>query len=216
MRLVHDTPEDGEQRQRPVRSFVVVVGPLERGDHVVVHAQQRRQLVVPDALQARAFAEAGADLVTAVTMTYADEAIGIVRAAGEAGVPVAIGFTVETDGRLPSGQRLRDAIEQVDAATDSSATCFMVNWAHPDHFVDVFADEGTWLHRIGAIRANASRMSHDELDEAEELDRGNPAELAADYVKLARLLPGLCLVGGCCGTDHEHVAHISAALGEAR
>ena len=167
-------------------------------------------------LQARAFADAGADLITAVTMTYADEAVGIVDAARAVGLPVAVGFTVETDGRLPSGQALREAIEEVDDRTDAAPAYYMVNCAHPSHFADVFTDGGAWLDRIKAIRANASRMSHAELDDADELDRGDPRELAADYVALAQLLPDLRLVGGCCGTDHEHVAAISAALAARR
>jgi len=207
--------ELADRRPETPAVFNGVIGPrgdgYEVGDAMSADAAQNYH-----ALQARAFADAGADLVTAVTMTYADEAIGIVRAVHDAGLPVAIGFTVETDGRLPSGQRLRDAIEQVDAVTDGAAAYFMVNCAHPDHFVDEFADDGPWLHRIKAIRANASRLSHAELDEAEQLDRGNPAELADDYVRLATMLPGLSLVGGCCGTDHEHVAHISTALGANR
>ena len=188
-----------------------VIGP--RGDGYVVGAAMTVEAAKNyHLLQARAFADADADLITAVTMTYVEEAIGIVEAARTVGLPVAIGFTVETDGRLPSGQSLREAIEQVDQVTDSAPAYFMVNCAHPSHFAGRFAEGGPWLHRIKAIRANASRMSHEELDEAEELDRGNPSELAGDYVALANALPDLRLVGGCCGTDHEHVASICAAL----
>src|SRR6476620_10910835 len=67
--------------------------------------------------QVQTFAGTSADMVTALTMTHAEEAIGIARAAASAGVPAAISFTVETDGRLPSGQPLGDAVEQVDADT---------------------------------------------------------------------------------------------------
>lgn len=162
--------------------------------------------------QIRAFRDAGVDSVTAVTMTYVDEAIGIARAAAAADVPVVIGFTTETDGRLPSGQALADAIAQVDAETGGVATFFMVNCAHPSHFSAVLDGSAEWCRRIGAIRANASRASHEELDAAPELDRGDPAELANDYVELRRSLPSLHLVGGCCGTDHEHVAAIGEAL----
>ena len=111
---------------------------------------------------------------------------------------------------------LRSAIEEVDERTGRAPVSYMVNCAHPSHFADVFGEGGAWLERIKAIRANASRMSHAELDEAEELDRGDPAELAADYVALAAVLPDLRLVGGCCGTDHEHVDAISTAIGGAR
>ena len=162
--------------------------------------------------QIATFADTQADMVTAITMTYADETIGIVRAARAAGMPVAISFTVETDGRLPSGQPLGDAIGQVDSETDGSAAYFMINCAHPTHLPDALMDGASWAERIRGLRANASTKSHAELDEAVELDRGDPADLAARYASLSRRLPGLNVVGGCCGTDHSHVTEICNAL----
>jgi S-methylmethionine-dependent homocysteine/selenocysteine methylase len=159
-------------------------------------------------LQAEVFAETAADLVGALTMTYAEEAIGIVRAASGAGIPAAVSFTVETDGRLPSGQPLQDAIEQVDAETDGAAAYFMINCAHPTHFADVLEAGAPSLERIRGLRANASTMSHAELDEAEELDAGDPVDLARRYAELRQRLPNLNVVGGCCGTDHRHIREI--------
>jgi S-methylmethionine-dependent homocysteine/selenocysteine methylase len=155
------------------------------------------------------FADTAADMVTAITMTYADEATGVARAAAEAGVPAAIAFTLETDGGLPSGQSLADAIEQVDA--DTAPAYFMINCAHPTHFEHVLADGGAWTERIRGLRANASTRSHAELDEATELDEGDPADLGARYAALRSRLPRLNVVGGCCGTDHRHVAAIRDA-----
>jgi S-methylmethionine-dependent homocysteine/selenocysteine methylase len=163
------------------------------------------------AAQIETLAGAGADMITAVTLTYADEATGVVRAAGDAGVPAAISFTVETDGRLPSGEGLRSAIEQVDAETDGAAAYYMINCAHPTHFAAVVGGGGEWRERIRGIRANASRKSHAELDESGELDAGDPEELAARYRELRQAMPSLNVVGGCCGTSHEHVAAICAA-----
>jgi S-methylmethionine-dependent homocysteine/selenocysteine methylase len=157
------------------------------------------------------FAETAADMVTALTMTYAEEAIGVARAAQEAGLPSAISFTVETDGRLPSGQSLAGAIEQVDAETSAAPAYYMVNCAHPTHFEAVLEDGGEWRERIRGLRANASRMSHAELDEAEELDDGDPADLGARYAALREHLPRLNVLGGCCGTDDRHVAAIRDA-----
>ena len=162
-------------------------------------------------LQVRALAEGGADLVSAVTMTYADEAIGIARAAAAAGIPAVISFTVETDGRLPDGSALGDAIEQVDAETLAYPAYFMVNCAHPSHFADVLERGGAWLDRIGGLRANASALSHAELDEAEELDEGDPAALGADYAELRPRLRNVRVLGGCCGTDVRHVAAVGTA-----
>jgi S-methylmethionine-dependent homocysteine/selenocysteine methylase len=197
-------------RPRLVAVVNGVIGP--RGDgYVVDNAMTASEAHHYHAMQARAFATAGADMVTAVTMTYADEAIGVVRAGADSGLPVVISFTVETDGRLPSGQPLGDAVDAVDAATADGPAYYMVNCAHPTHFEHVLGGGARWLERIKGVRANASRQSHAELDAAEELDRGDECELAADYVRLQSVLPDLRVVGGCCGTDHRHIDAISVA-----
>ncbi len=162
--------------------------------------------------QVEALADAGADLVTAFTLSYADEAIGIVTASAEVGIPSVIGFTVETDGRLPDGTLLGEAIEHVDASTGAAAAWFMINCAHPDHVLaGLPLEEEPWLSRVGAYRANASRMSHAELDEAAELDDGDPQDLAAGFLALRDRLPALRVLGGCCGTDLRHVTAVSSA-----
>jgi len=161
--------------------------------------------------QVGVFADAGVDLLSALTMNYVDEAIGIARAADKVNLPSVISFTVETDGRLPSGQPLREAVEQVDETTAGAPAYFMINCAHPTHFANVLEGKGAWKERIRGLRANASKMSHAELDEAEELDPANPEELAAEYLALRSKLPNLTVVGGCCGTDHRHIDAISRA-----
>ncbi len=163
------------------------------------------------ATQISTFSETNADMVTAITMTNPEEAIGITRAANSAGMPAVISFTVETDGRLPTGQSLKKAIEQVDAATDSTPAYFMINCAHPTHFEDALVSDDSWLQRIRGIRANASTKSHAELDEAEELDDGNPVELGHQYEELKKRLSHLNVLGGCCGTDHRHIEEICKA-----
>jgi S-methylmethionine-dependent homocysteine/selenocysteine methylase len=163
------------------------------------------------ATQIGTFADTAADMVTALTMTYVEEAIGVARAAADAGVPAAVSFTVETDGRLPSGQALGEAIEQVDAETGASPSYYMINCAHPTHFASVVEHGDGWRERIGGLRANASQLSHAELDEADELHDGDPAELGAGYAGLREQLPRLCVLGGCCGTDHRHIAAIRDA-----
>ncbi len=151
------------------------------------------------------------DMITAMTFTQSDEAIGVVRAARNAGLPAVVSFTVETDGRLPTGQPLGEAIRAVDAATDAATAYFMVNCAHPDHFFHVL-DDSDWARRIHGIRCNASRLSHAELDECEELDDGDPDELAAQYKSLTGSMPWLNVFGGCCGSDLRHVTKIAAAV----
>ena len=162
--------------------------------------------------QVAAFAGTAADLVSALTLTYAGEAVGVARAARDAGIPSVISFTVETDGRLPSGQALGEAIEEVDDQTQGAVAYFMINCAHPTHFAHVLEGDGGWRGRIRGLRANASDKSHAELDEAEELDSGDPAALARQYRELQTRLPSLTVVGGCCGTDHRHIAEICAAV----
>jgi homocysteine S-methyltransferase len=186
-----------------------VVGP--RGDGYV--AGERMAAAEADryhAAQIASFALAGVDMVSAITMTYAEEAIGIARAARAEGLPVVVSFTVETDGRLPSGQSLRDAVEQVEEETRRAPAHYMINCAHPTHFADAL-EPGPWLDRIGGLRANASALSHAELDEATELDPGDPVALGAQYAELRPRLPALAVLGGCCGTDHRHVAEVATA-----
>jgi homocysteine S-methyltransferase len=159
--------------------------------------------------QVRAFAAAGADLVTAYTLADAGEAAGISRAAREAGLPVALSFTVETDGRLPSGDTLADAIATVDATDPPDY--YLVNCAHPEHVSRALDGGGAWRERLAGVRYNASAKSHAELDEADELDEGDPVLLAQAHRRLKPLLPNLKILGGCCGTDARHVAALWAA-----
>jgi len=158
------------------------------------------------------FKDSAADFVTAVTMNYPAEAIGVARAAAQAGLPVVISFTVETDGRLPSGESLREAIEQVDAAASPAPAYYMINCAHPRHFEQVLATDAPWTQRIRGLRANASTKSHAELNDSAELDIGDPAALGEDHGALVRQLRHINVLGGCCGTDHRHVEAICRAV----
>ncbi len=160
--------------------------------------------------QAGVLAGTEVDLLSGLTVTYAEEAVGMVRAATAAELPVAVSFTVETDGRLPTGQPLAEAIEQVDAETDGAAVYFMVNCAHPTHFLATLEGPGPWDRLLG-VRANASKKSHAELDESGELDAGDPLELACQYLELRKRLPHLTVLGGCCGSDHRHIESVADA-----
>lgn len=163
--------------------------------------------------QVAAMLGAGADYISALTMTNAPEATGIARAAQARGAAAVISFTVETDGRLPTGQSLPDAIREVDELTDSWPAFYMVNCAHPSHFASVIEGGGGWTARIGGLRCNASAKSHAELNEATELDRGDAQDLAARAKRLVDRLPDVRVLGGCCGTDHTHVGAIAQACG---
>jgi len=162
--------------------------------------------------QITTFAEEKVDMVSAITMTHIGEAVGIVHAAKAARLPVVVSFTVETDGRLPTGEKLGDAVAATDAATDGAPLYYMVNCAHPDHFRTAFEMQEQWIWRIGGLRANASRLSHAELDVAEALDDGDPSEFGQLHADMVKLIPNLRVVGGCCGTDHRHVGCVSQHL----
>ncbi|HSU02751.1 MAG TPA: homocysteine S-methyltransferase family protein, partial [Nocardioides sp.] len=183
---------------------VGVVGP--RGDGYLAGDLDADQYADHHRPQLAAFAEAGADLATAYTLTTVAEATGIVRAAQDVGLPVAISYTVETDGRLPDGTALGDAIGSLDAATAAGAAHVLVNCAHPDHVTTGLDPAAPWAARIAGLRVNSSRRSHAELDEAEELDEGDLPDLAERTRALAESLPAVSIVGGCCGTDARHVA----------
>ena len=184
------------------------IGP--RGDgYVPANAMSRQEAEAYHREQIEIFADAGADMVSAITMNYYEEAAGIADAARKAKMPLAISFTVETDGSLPTAQSLKDAIIQVDEETSGYPSYYMINCAHPTHFSHVLQDDGLWISRIRGIRANASRKSHAELNDSTELDIGDPCELADQYADLKKMLPNLNVMGGCCGTDHRHIRQIA-------
>jgi homocysteine S-methyltransferase len=189
------------------------IGPL--GDGYLAGTMTADDAERMHAPQVNAFAGTQADLVSAFTMTSVDEAVGVTRAAVKAGMPIVISFTVEIDGRLPTGQTLREAIEAVDAATGAAPAYYMINCAHPTHFESALKANEAWIKRVRGIRANASRRSHAELDEATDLDDGDPVELGRQYRDLRRSFRQFTVLGGCCGTDHRHVEQICFACSEA-
>jgi S-methylmethionine-dependent homocysteine/selenocysteine methylase len=202
--------EDMREAEETATTPICVCGTLgPRGDayapEELMSAAEAERYHAP---QIEVFAQAGVDMVGVYTLAYAEEGIGIARAAAAAGVPAVISFTLETNGRLPSGEKLEEAIDRVDAEADGSPAYFMINCAHPSHFASVLEAPGEWKRRIGGVRANASRRSHQELDEATELDAGSPPELAGEYLGLKELLPEVRVLGGCCGTDTRHIAGI--------
>lgn len=189
-----------------------VVGP--RGDAYAPEAEvAAHEAEAYHARQIGWLAETEVDMVTALTFTQSDEAIGLVRAARQAGLPVVVSFTVETNGRLPTGQPLGEAIESVDDATESGATYFMLNCAHPEHFMHVLED-AEWARRIRGMRCNASRKSHEELDNSDTLDPGDPDELGSQYQAIKATMPWLNVFGACCGADLRHVTKIARALAD--
>lgn len=200
-----------DEYERPGAPIVIngAIGP--RGDGYKAGTMDAEEAEAYHRPQVEAFAATDADMISAITLTNIDEAIGVARAARKAAIPCVIGFTVETDGRIVTGRTIQEAIEAVDAATGAYPVFYMVNCAHPTHFEDALDDNSTWIKRVGGIRANASTKSHQELDESETLDAGDPIDFGRRYQDLVRRMPQLRVLGGCCGTDHRHIGAICAA-----
>lgn len=204
--LMHRIRETFETPDSP---FIIsgCVGP--RGDGYAVDATMTPvEAEAYHAPQIKTYRDAGADLTSTITFTYPDEAIGVANAAADLGVQAVIAFTVETDGTLPSGHSLHEAIEMVDSLSNRAPAYYMINCAHPTHFSGVLRSGTSWCGRIVGIRANASCRSHAELDDSTDLDRGDPVELANRYRELQAVLPNLRVFGGCCGTDYTHIESI--------
>ena len=206
IRRKHETP----------RTQIVISGNVgPRGDgYKVENAMSAKEAADYHGEQIAVFRDSEADMVSAFTLNYVEEALGVVRAAQGANMPVVISFTVETDGRLPTGQTLKDAIEQVDRETSNAPAYYMLNCAHPTHFSGALRRGEAWVSRLRGIRANASTRSHAELDAAPDLDAGNPVELGRQYRDLRSRMRQFTVLGGCCGTDHRHVGEICLACVE--
>ena len=209
IQLMESLRQDYDTHQTPI-VISGCVGP--RGDgYVADSAMSSQEAAAYHLPQIQTLVQSGVDLVSAMTINYVEEAIGIVQAAQQADIPVVISFTIETDGCLPTGQPLAAAIARVDAATAAYPAYYAVNCAHPVHFQLKSSKDEILRDRLQGLRANASRMSHAELDAADELDDGNPNQLGQEYIQLKHTFPALNVLGGCCGTDHRHVEKVAAA-----
>lgn len=206
--FMHDIRELFEQPGSP---FIVsaCIGP--RGDGYVVGATMSPdEAAAYHRPQLKTYHDAGADMVSAFTLTYRNEGLGIANAAAQLGIPAVLSFTLETDGRLPSGETLGEVIEAIDSSALQAPAYYMINCAHPTHFVEMLEAGASWLDRVVGVRANASCRSHAELDACEDLDIGNPEQLGEQYRELLAILPNLKVFGGCCGTDHRHLEAIGS------
>jgi S-methylmethionine-dependent homocysteine/selenocysteine methylase len=210
VKLIEHIREEYETEEAPI-IISGCIGPRGDGyspENMMTAAQAKDY----HSAQIDSFSTSNVDLVSAITLNYIDETIGITQAAGESRLPVCISFTVETDGLLPTGETLEQAIAAVGSATESGPAYYMINCAHPGHFDHLFTAGGTWLERIKGIRANASCLSHAELDESETLDDGHPETFGKELGDLKTSSPYLSVLGGCCGTDHRHIEQICRQL----
>ena len=197
------------QFEKPNSPMVISgnIGP--RGDGYVPGQMMSAQAAEDyHAEQIAVFRDTEADFVSAFTLNYVNEAIGVARAAAAAGMAAVISFTVETDGRLPTGQSLKDAIAEVDAESAIRPAYYMINCSHPTHFADMLADGDSWVRRLRGLRANASKCSHAELEAMTELDTGDPVDFGRHYANLRERFRHITVLGGCCGTDHRHVEQV--------
>lgn len=210
VQLIKSIRDDYENEDTPI----VVSGCLgPRGDGYsptsIMTASQAKTYHIA---QIATFHESDVDMVAALTVNYVDEAIGITLAAQEYDMPVCISFTLETDGKLPTGESLEDAITLVDSATQNGPVYYMINCAHPSHFDHLIDASSPWLKRLKGLRCNASCLSHAELDECTELDDGNPQEFGFEFKYLKKQAPHLTVLGGCCGTDERHIEAICESV----
>jgi homocysteine S-methyltransferase len=204
LRAEHETP----QCPMPISGNIGPRGDGYSPDRMMTGDEAMRY----HAFQCDLFADTEADMISGFTMTHSGEAIGIARAAAAVEMPVVISFTTETDGRLPSGETMREAIEKTDDATSGAPAYYMINCAHPTHFVDALEKGEAWIKRLRGLRANASIRSHAELDNSPDLDAGDPLDLGRRYASLRGALgTRFNIMGGCCGTDHRHVTAIAEA-----
>ena len=91
----------------------------------------------------------------------------------------------------------------------------MINCAHPTHFQEGWRGE-PWTRRIGGLRANASKRSHQELNDRPTSMPAIRSSWAAEYRELLRRHPQINVLGGCCGTDHRHLECIALACREVK
>ncbi|CAF1148619.1 unnamed protein product [Rotaria sordida] len=204
--FLYDIRNEYETEKSPI-IISGCIGPRGDGYNPTV-VMSTEQAQAYHAIQIGIISQTNTDVITAMTINYPEEAIGITRAAKAFGMPVVISFTVETDGRLPNGHTLKEAIELVDNATQNGPAYYMINCAHPICFAHVLNPEESWVARIHGVRGNASTKSHAELNECKELDSGNPVEFGEQNRALLFKLKNLNVFGGCCGTDHRHIEEV--------
>ena len=157
-----------------------------------------------------------ADMAVAATFNNIPEAIGVIRAAKGAGMPIGVSLTLTPEGRLRSGPTLREAVETVDEVTAGAAAWFGTNCSHPLEFEPAIADAGPWLDRLRYIRPNAAKMDKIALCSLGHLEDGDPEELGEQMGDVVRRLPRADIIGGCCGTDERHLSEIARKVNAVR
>lgn len=154
---------------------------------------------------------AKADLVWAMTFNSVPEAIGVVRAARAARMPLAVSFSLDSRSRLSTGPTVAAAIAEVDAATNGGPDFYTLNCSHPIEFEPALVP-GDWTRRLRGIRPNAAKMDKIALCKLGHLEDGDPVELGQQMSGLLDRYPHFDIWGGCCGTDHRHADQICAGL----
>ncbi len=167
------------------------------------------------AVQLATLKRAGVDLAWAVTFNNPAEARGVVRAAREIGVPLALSFSLTSSSRLASGQTLAEAVQSVDAASDGYPAFYALNCSHPLEFEPALTP-GAWQDRLRCIRPNAARIDKIALCKLGHLEEGDPHELGRQMADVARRFPQMDIWGGCCGTCESHLEEIARRVAEVR
>jgi S-methylmethionine-dependent homocysteine/selenocysteine methylase len=168
------------------------------------------------ARQAVALAAAGVDFLYAPTFACASELVGVAQAMASTGLPYVLAPVLGQDGRLPDGTSLEDAIGAVDRTVSPVPLHIMIGCVHPTRVRAMQSSATNGLPaRVAGLKANASTLPPEELDKLGHLDEGDFRLFAEQMAQLRRDY-GLRILGGCCGTNHRHIAALAALLAESR
>jgi len=165
--------------------------------------------------QVEALKSAGVDFIQAATLPALTEAVGIATLLAEKEIPDLISFITRPDGNILDGTPLYKAMETIDKVVSPKPTSFMVNCVHPALFHKSLENQhdklSYVLSRLAGLQANAAAMSPEELDEMDHLESDTPYNFADSMLKLHTHF-NLNLLGGCCGTNFDHLSSMARQL----
>ena len=157
--------------------------------------------------QIEQLAKGEADFLIAVTLPGVEESIGIAKAMEKTDIPYIISYVINRNGNVLDGTSLVDAINRVDDKTAIPPLGYMVNCSYPT-FLCANKQPAMLFKRLLGYAANASSLDHCELDGSEQLESESVSEWGDSMLELNKK-QGVKILGGCCGTDGEHLKYIA-------
>jgi 5-methyltetrahydrofolate--homocysteine methyltransferase len=171
-------------------------------------------LLTPDgaresfAEQARALKAGGVDFALIETMSALEEARAAVAGARDAGLPVAVTMSFDTNFHTMMGVK---PVQAVATLAGWGVTLVGANCGNgPAEIGRIMAEmskarpEG--VHLMAKSNAGMPRWKDDRIT------YGGTPEVMAEYAR-SMLALGVRVIGGCCGSAPEHIAAMRAALG---